>query len=77
MSTESCIKVFLNIMITCTNAFSATVGLIRIARTEFFRRQSVMSFADRREQLLAETGMWVKGGTCKIKESTLCGKTCH
>jgi hypothetical protein len=21
--------------------------------------------------------MWVKGGTCKIKESTLCGKTCH
>ena len=30
--------------------------LNRIARTEFFRRQSVMSFADRREQLLAEAG---------------------
>jgi hypothetical protein len=28
--------------------------LNRIARTEFFRRQSVMSFADRQEQLLAE-----------------------
>jgi hypothetical protein len=51
--------------------------LNRIARTEFFLRQSVMSFADRREQLLAEAGRWVKGGTCKIKESTICGKYCH
>jgi hypothetical protein len=41
--------------------------LNKIARTEFFRRQSVMSFADRREQLLAEAGRWVKGGTCKDK----------
>jgi hypothetical protein len=38
--------------------------LNRIARTEFFRRQSVMSFVDRREQLLAEAGRRVKGGTC-------------
>jgi hypothetical protein len=33
-----------------------------------------MSFADRREQLLAEAGRWVKGGTCKIKESAYVGK---
>jgi hypothetical protein len=39
-----------------------------IAKTEFFRRQSVMSFADRREQLLAEAGRWVKGGMCKVKK---------
>jgi hypothetical protein len=41
--------------------------LNRIARTELFRRQSVMSFADRREQLLTEAGRWVNGGMCKIK----------
>jgi hypothetical protein len=40
-----------------------------MVRTDFFRRQSVMSFADRREQLLPEAGRWIKGGTCKIKES--------
>jgi hypothetical protein len=51
--------------------------LSRIARTEFFRRQSVMSFADRREQFLAEAGRWVNGGTCKIKESTICEEACH
>jgi hypothetical protein len=51
--------------------------LNRIARIEFFRRQPVMSFADRREQLLAEAGWWVKGGTCKFKESTKCGEPCH
>jgi hypothetical protein len=54
MSTESCIKVFLSIMITCTNAFSSEGSLNRIARTEFFRRQSVKSFVDRREQLFAK-----------------------
>jgi hypothetical protein len=42
--------------------------LTRIAKIEFFRRRSVMSFAGRREQLLAEAGRWVKGGTCKIKK---------
>jgi hypothetical protein len=51
--------------------------LKRIARSEFFRCQSVMSFADRQEQLLAEAGRWVEGGTCNIEESTICGKTCH
>jgi hypothetical protein len=51
--------------------------LNRIARTEFFRRQSVMSFVDRREQLLAEAGRWVKDGTCKIKGSTIGGEACH
>jgi hypothetical protein len=34
--------------------------LNRIARTEIFRRQSVVSFADRREQLLAEAGSFCK-----------------
>jgi hypothetical protein len=34
-----------------------TDGMLnRIARIEFFRRQSVMSFVDRREQLLEEAG---------------------
>jgi hypothetical protein len=51
--------------------------LNRIVRTEFFCRQSVMSFVDRREQLLAEAGKWVKGGACNIKESTICGEACH
>ncbi|SAM04391.1 hypothetical protein [Absidia glauca] len=51
--------------------------LNRFARTEFFRRQSVMSFADRWEQLLAEAGRLVKGGACKIKESTICWEACH
>jgi hypothetical protein len=52
-------------------------SLNRMARTEFFRRQSVMSFVDRREQVLAEAGRWVKGGTCKIKELSICGEACH
>jgi hypothetical protein len=51
--------------------------LNRIARTEFFRRQVVMSFVDRREQLLAEDGRCVKGGTCKIKGSTIGVEACH
>jgi hypothetical protein len=41
--------------------------LNRIVRPEFFCRQSVMSFVDRWEQLLAEAGRWDKGSTCKIK----------
>jgi hypothetical protein len=28
-----------------------------------------MSFADDREQLLAETGTWATGGKCKIKKT--------
>jgi hypothetical protein len=51
--------------------------LDKIARTEFFRRQSVIPFADRQEQLHSEAGRWVKGGTCDIKESVICGEACH
>jgi hypothetical protein len=36
-----------------------------------------MLFVDRREQLLAEAGRWVKGGTCKIKGLTIGVEVCH
>jgi hypothetical protein len=48
-----------------------------VVMTESFCCQSIMSFVDRREQLLAEADRWVKGGTRKIKGSTICGKACH
>jgi hypothetical protein len=50
---------------------------IFVVRAEFFRRQSVMAFVDRREQLLPEAGRRVKGSTCKIKESIIGGEACH
>jgi hypothetical protein len=34
-------------------------------------RQAVMPFVDRRVQLLTEAGRWVKGGTGKVKGSTI------
>jgi hypothetical protein len=50
---------------------------IAVVRTEFFCRQSVMPSVDSREQLLLEAGRWVKGGKCKIKESTIDREACH
>jgi hypothetical protein len=46
--------------------------MIVFVRTEFFCRQSVMPFFDRRDS--AEGGRRVQGGKCKIKESTIGGK---
>jgi hypothetical protein len=44
------------------------LNMIVVVRVDFFCRQSVVPFVDRREQLFAETGSWVKGGTCEIKD---------
>jgi hypothetical protein len=59
------------------NGSGGRLNRIVVVRTELFCRQSVMPFVDRREQLLAEAGKWVKGGTCKIKESTIGGNAYH
>jgi hypothetical protein len=51
-----------------------TLNRIVVVRIEFFCRQSVMPFVDRRE-LFAEAGRWIKSGTCKLKGSIIGGKT--
>jgi hypothetical protein len=50
---------------------------IVVVWTEFFYHQSVMPFVDRREQLFAEAGRWVKGDTSKVKGSTIGKEACH
>jgi hypothetical protein len=55
---------------------SGRLNRVVAVRAEFYRRQSVMSFIDRRE-LLAQADRWVKGGTSKVKESVIGGKACH
>ncbi|SAM00731.1 hypothetical protein [Absidia glauca] len=55
-------------MITYTSVFSDG-SLDRITITESFRRQSVMSSADRREQLLTEAGRGVDGDQFQLPSS--------
>jgi hypothetical protein len=50
---------------------------IVVVWADFFYRQSVMPFVDRREQLFADSGRWVKGDTSKVKGSTIGKKASH